>query len=222
MGIFSDLRSKLGGSPSVKQEGFSESEYVAIAAQVWASRNLNVSTFRNGDPIPEARTPEEWIEAGKTKQPAWCYYNNDSELGETYGRLYNWFAVTDKRGLVPKGWHVPTRDTRGKPENREFDQLLSHLGGEDYAGSKLKDAGTTHWSSPNKNPADNKSGFTALPGGAREASGAFWGIGGRGFWWTASAYGKDAYILGLEHGSGGADLQYIDQTSGLSVRCLRD
>ena len=224
MGIFGGLWSRLGRSgQSVKQEGFVESDCVTVGGQVWMSRNLNVSTFRNGDPIPEARTPEEWIESGTKKQPAWCYYNNDAELGVTYGRLYNWFAVSDKRGLAPKGWHVPADKEYDNQENREFGQLISHLGGDYYAGSKLKEIGTKHWREPNNAPADNTSGFTALPGGMRENSGKFESMGWHGYWWTASFWTTTtAYILTLQYDSGGAVLAYTEKMRGLSVRCLRD
>ena len=81
---------------------------VKIGDQTWMSTNLNVSKFRNGDPIPEIKTEEEWINAGKNKQPAWCYYNNDPSNGSKYGKLYNWWAVKDPRGLAPEGWHIPS------------------------------------------------------------------------------------------------------------------
>jgi hypothetical protein len=83
---------------------------VTIGTQVWMKENLNVSTFRNGEPIPEAKTAEEWKAAGAAKQPAWCYYDNDPKNGAKYGKLYNWYAVNDPRGLVPVGWHVPDID----------------------------------------------------------------------------------------------------------------
>ena len=81
---------------------------VKIGSQVWATENLNVDRFRNGDPIPQAKTAEEWQNAGNNQQPAWCYYNNDPKNGESYGKLYNWYAVNDRRGLAPQGWHIPS------------------------------------------------------------------------------------------------------------------
>lgn len=79
-----------------------------IGNQIWMSANLDVVTFRNGDLIPEAKSNEEWVNAAKAKQPAWCYYNNDPANGKKYGRMYNWYAVSDPRGLAPAGWHMPT------------------------------------------------------------------------------------------------------------------
>jgi uncharacterized protein (TIGR02145 family) len=104
---------------------------VKIGNQTWMAENLNVSTFRNGDPIPQAKTNKEWELAGKNKTPAWCYYENDPKNGEKYGKLYNWYAISDYRGLAPEGWHIPanfeynylfSNDSIGK----SFDQLKSN------------------------------------------------------------------------------------------------
>jgi hypothetical protein len=81
---------------------------IKIGSQIWASQNLEVITFRNGDNIPEAKTDEEWRTAEKEKKAVWCYYNNESENGKKYGKLYNWYAVSDSRGLAPKCYHVPS------------------------------------------------------------------------------------------------------------------
>jgi uncharacterized protein (TIGR02145 family) len=82
-------------------------QQIKIGTQTWAKKNLNVSTFKNGEVIPEAKTIEEWVKAGDDKKPAWCYYNNDPANDSIYGKLYNWYAVNDIRGLAPKGWHIP-------------------------------------------------------------------------------------------------------------------
>ena len=81
---------------------------VVIGSQEWMAENLNVERFRNGDLIPQAKSAEEWWKAGVNKQPAWCYYNNEVKNGTVYGKLYNWFAVVDPRGLAPIGWHIPS------------------------------------------------------------------------------------------------------------------
>ena len=103
---------------------------VSIGTQIWMSKNLDVSTFRNGDTIPEAKTNEEWKAADDNKQAAWCYYDNKAANGTKYGKLYNWYAVNDERGLAPVGWHVPT--------DQEWTVLSTFLGGEDVAGEKIK------------------------------------------------------------------------------------
>ncbi len=82
---------------------------VKIGNQVWTSKNLDVEQFNNGDKIPEAKTNEEWNLANKNKTSAWCYYDNDNKNGMKYGKLYNWYAITDPRGIAPKGWHIPSK-----------------------------------------------------------------------------------------------------------------
>ncbi len=104
------------------------SQTVTIGTQVWMTKNLDVATFRNGDPIPEAKTNGEWEAAGHNEQPAWCYYDNDPANGAKYGKLYNWYAVNDSRGLAPSGYHVPT--------DQEWIILTRFLGSD--AGTKMK------------------------------------------------------------------------------------
>jgi len=104
---------------------------VKIGEQEWMAENLDVVSFRNGDSIPEARTNEEWIKAAKEGRPAWCYYGNDTANGIRYGRLYNWHAVNDARGLAPIGFHIP-KDT-------EIDHLNSHISQRISYGPKSDD-----------------------------------------------------------------------------------
>lgn len=86
---------------------FAQTE-LKIGNQIWMTKNLDVGTFRNGKPIPQAKTMEEWEKAGRDMAPAWCFYNFDPKNGIKYGKLYNWFAVVDSMGLAPLGWHIPT------------------------------------------------------------------------------------------------------------------
>ena len=81
---------------------------ISIGKQVWTTENLNVEKFQNGDLIPFVETDEQWHEAGENEQPAWCYYDNDPSNGKKYGKLYNWYAIIDPRGLAPEGWHIPS------------------------------------------------------------------------------------------------------------------
>ena len=103
---------------------------VTIGTQVWMTKNLNVDKFRNGDPIPEAKTYEEWTEATENREPAWCYYDNNPDNGDRYGKLYNWYAVHDPRGLAPEGWKIPSDD--------DWSRLTDFLGGKGVAGAKMK------------------------------------------------------------------------------------
>ena len=115
------------------------SESILIGSQEWASFNLGVTTFRNGDPIPEILTDREWGMACAARKPAWCYYlnnvYNDAKY-EYYGKLYNWYAVNDPRGLTPEGWHIPS--------DEEWSILTEFLGGDIVCGEKIKS--TTKWS----------------------------------------------------------------------------
>jgi len=192
---------------------------VTIGTQVWMAKNLDVSTFRNGDPIPEAKTNEEWVKAGENQQPAWCYYFNNSANGAKYGKLYNWYAVNDSRGLAPTGWHVPT--------DEEWTILTVSLGGDEKAGAKMKSKNDWH----DDGNGTNESGFSGLPGGVRvgkyfEAGrdGKFNNnIGTRGYWWSST---ED----GTSNAWGRTQISWVDdvhrelfsKTWGFSVRCLRD
>ena len=108
---------------------------VTIGTQTWTSKNLDVSKFRNGEAIPLAKTNAEWALAGQNKQPAWCYYENKGENGTKYGKLYNWYALNDPRGLAPNGYHIPS--------NAEWTILTDNLGEE--TGTKMKS--TSGWNS---------------------------------------------------------------------------
>jgi uncharacterized protein (TIGR02145 family) len=104
------------------------SQDVKIGTQVWMSKNLDVSTFRNGEPIPQVQDQEAWR---GLKTGAWCYYANDrSSYGMKYGKLYNWYAVNDPRGLAPKGYHIPS--------DEEWTVLTDFLGGDGVAADKMK------------------------------------------------------------------------------------
>src|SRR5205085_6409714 len=134
---------------------------------------LSVSTYLNGDTIPSITDPTIWA---SLTTGAYCYYNNDSTTyAATYGKLYNWYAVNDPRGLAPLGWHIPS--------DAEWTTLENCLGGSSVAGGAMKETGITYWLSPNTS-ATNSSGFTGLPGGYRNPSdGSFYLISSNGIWW---------------------------------------
>jgi uncharacterized protein (TIGR02145 family) len=184
---------------------------VKIGSQVWTSENLYVDRFRNGDPIPQAKTAEEWQNAGKNKQPAWCYYNNDPKNGESYGKLYNWYAANDRRGLAPQGWHVPS--------DAEWTQLKEFLTDGFIAGAKMKS--TSGWDE-NGN-GTNTFGFNGLPGGYRGIYGTFVHIGKAGYWWssteTNSNYAWNHYLY-FSNGIVYSNNSFKDL--GFSVRCVKD
>ena len=187
------------------------SQTVTIGTQVWMTKNLDVSTFRNGDLIPQAKTNEEWEKAGKEGKPAWCYYKNKKKNGKKYGKLYNWHAVNDSRGLAPTGCHIPT--------DAEWTILSDYLGGEDAAGKKMKS--TSGWG--DEGNGTNSSGFSGLPGGYRFSNGDYSNVGYYGFWWSGSENdADDAYYRGLFSKLDLLSRYYYGKDRGLSVRCLRD
>jgi uncharacterized protein (TIGR02145 family) len=152
---------------------------VQIGKQIWMGENLNVDKFRNGDPIPEAKSVEEWIKAWKNDQPAWCYYDFNPANGKKYGKLYNFHAVTDPRDLAPEGWYIPWE--------REWNELTEFYGGPEAAANKIKS--TSGWDNNGNN--NKERGFAGLPGGILDSNGTFEEIGVYGYWWSQSSFGND-------------------------------
>jgi uncharacterized protein (TIGR02145 family) len=188
---------------------------VTICNQTWTAKNLDVNTYRNGDPIPQVTDPTAWV---NLTTGAWCWYNNDSATyASTYGKLYNWYAVNDPRGLAPIGWHIPT--------DAEWAVLSTCLGGDGVAGGAMKEAGTTHWNSPNGG-ATNSSGFTALPGGARGDNGAntsiFQNVGNEARFWSSTEQDAiNAFFRLIQDFSAPLYRSGFGKDNGLSVRCVR-
>ena len=145
---------------------------VQIGAQLWTTENLTVSKYRNGDEIPQVNNYDEW---NNLTTGAWCYYENSITNGAIYGKLYNWYALNDPRGLAPEGFKIPS--------DEEWNILINFLGGKDVAGGKMKPKGKKIWKNPNKD-ASNSSGFTGLPGGGRYNYDQYLGYGGN--WWTST------------------------------------
>ena len=186
-------------------------EPVVIGTQTWDKCNLNVTTYRNGDPIPEVTDTVVWE---NLTTGAWCYYNNDPLNEPIYGKLYNWYAVNDPRGLAPLGKSIPT--------DEEWTTLTTYLEGEEVAGGKMRETGLCHWSTPNTD-ATNESGFTALGGGYRVYYGLFFAIGSYGIWWSSSELTtSNAWYRLLNDNAGNVNRDYGDKEYGFSVRCLID
>ena len=179
-----------------------EENEIKIGTQTWTSKNLDVETYRNGDEIPQVKDKKEWT---NLTTGAWCYYENKGENGTTYGKLYNWYAVNDPRGLAPKGYHIPT--------DAEWTILNEGLGVADVPFIKADEAG------------NNTSGFAGLPGGSRDCYGNFYSVGAFGYWWSSSedgtynAWNSDS---DLSSGAGFAPSYFDNEQNGFSVRCLRD
>lgn len=199
-------------------------KFKEIGSQLWITENLKATSYQNGDPIPKVTSDKKWP---NLKKGAYCSYDNDEKNSKIYGYLYNWYAANDNRNICPTGWHVPTDKDwyilektlggiRETLESEEFDYKYSDIGG------KLKAKGTTLWTSPNTG-ATNETGFSALPGGARDFDADFLTINNYGFWWSSteansiSAWNRSLLYDGIFFTRGNAY-----KTIGNSVRCVCD
>jgi uncharacterized protein (TIGR02145 family) len=178
-----------------------------IKDQIWMAGNLDVSHFRNGDEITEVQTPEEWVKLGYEGKPAWCNIP-DGDTTNKSGKLYNWYAVNDPRGLAPKGWHVATDD--------EWEEMIGFLGGGVLAAMTLTD-------SLSNNKTDNTYGFSGFPAGGRDLNGQFKGYGILSMWWTSTeATESNSWMRLLNHNQCNIYLVNTSKAFGLSVRCIKD
>ena len=191
---------------------------VSIGTQIWLVENLRTTRYNNGTSIPLVTDNAEW---NNLTAPAYCWYNNDAATyKETYGALYNWYAVNTGK-LCPKGWHAP--------EDDEWKTLTDYL--PEYVGSnKIAKSMAAAWgwnADPNAgNPgndqsSNNSSGFTALPGGCHGS--AFLAVGEMGYWWHATETYEiraNAHYLYYNYSyvETGAALKY----AGYSVRCIKN
>jgi len=183
---------------------------VVIGTQTWSLFNLDVATYRNGDTVPQVTDPTAW---GTLTTGAWCWYDNSSSNGTTYGKLYNWYAVNDSRGLAPVGYHIPTAT--------EFNTLSTFLGGNTISGGKMKATGTSLWYPPNTG-ATNSSGFTGVPSGQRDFSGGFTNIQEYMFTWSKTDSGGNAAFYSLSTDNASLYTANSDKKYGMAVRLIKD
>lgn len=184
---------------------------IAIGTQIWMKENLKVTKYKNGDDIPSVSNASTWL---SLTTGAYVYYNNNAAYNTTYGKIYNWYAATDSRGLCPEGWHLPSDD--------EWTTLTDYLGGINIAGGKMKTTGTNIWISPNTG-ATNESGFSGLPGGNRVSDGSFLSIGFKGSWWSASEY-SSILIWSRQLFNDDAEVtrSFNPKSNGQYVRCVKN
>ena len=186
---------------------------ITIGTQEWMTENLRTTKYRDGTNIPLVDDNTIW--RNNVSSDAYCNYDNNNSNASTYGHLYNWFAVNSSHNIAPAGWHVPTIE--------EWNTLINYLGGEAVAGGKMKETGTTHWTSPNTS-ADNSSGFTALPGGNRSGdTGLFFNIGSNGYWWSSTQYdATNATLLTLFNSTSTITQANKIKKAGYSVLCVKN
>jgi len=193
---------------------------IKIGKQCWMKENLKTAHFRDGFAITEMEYNNDWPLTGnhgdhaKTGRAAWCYYERNKQNDYTYGKLYNWYAVTDSRNLCPTGWHVPS--------DEEFQLLSDFLGGDDSSGAHMK--AIKLWGEKDGKCADNTSGFTALPAGIRYTNGSFGRTGSDGAdFWSSSDYRRTTSLSRiLYYGGPNLGRHDFDKRTGLSVRCVGD
>ena len=208
-----------GGSTAVTFDGHTYA-LVGIGTQCWFKENLRSDNYRNGDAIPGNLTDSQWTSTSSGAQTVYgegtsaVYGGSSDEVANltSYGRLYNWYAVNDARGLCPVGFHVPSDD--------EWTVLENALGGSSVAGTALKSsaADSPPWD------GSNTSGFSALPGGNRNHyDGYFSALGNYGYWWSSSPSGSSARFRHLNSGDSNVYRNdYYGVRNGFSVRCVRD
>ncbi len=185
-------------------------EAIQTGPMIWTGKNLDVAHYRNGEPIPEVQDSAEW---STLTTGGWCYNGNKQENGKTYGKLYNWYAVNDPRGLAPDGWHVAT--------DAEWSALAKLLGGTENTGGALKSA--ILWKEEGAG-ADNKSGFDALPGGARrDTDGHFMPPGEYSRLWSSTeSTARSAWCRSLGYFDAALRRGKANKNTGFSVRCVKD
>ncbi len=181
---------------------------IILGTQEWMQQNLQVTKYRNGQALINAVTNSSW----NTTNGAYGIYGGSNVNNTNYGKLYNWYAVNDSRGLCPTGWHVPT--------TIEWATLENYLGGTSVAAGKLKTV--DGWNTPNLG-ATNESGFTGLPGGYRFTDGTYWYNLQIAQWWTSTnANTTIAHASRLYYQNEGVINSTYDKKIGSSVRCLKD
>ncbi len=187
---------------------------ITIGTQTWMAENLRTTHYRNGDAITIITEKVPW---NIITEGLYCNYNNTSNLDTiaTFGRFYNWYAITDNRNIAPVGWHIPS--------DEEWTTLTDYLGGETVAGLKLKETGTTHWQGPNTE-STNESGFTALPCGTRDFDGSSVDIGNYVNFWSNTEYSTNNIWYRFMHYNNNDFFRHnVDKkVYGLSVRCIKD
>ncbi len=191
---------------------------VIIGSQEWMAENLRTTKYANGDLIPNVTDGTQW---STLTTGAWVHYNNFSQNELPFGKLYNWFAVSDSRNVCPSGWHLPSE--------ADWDSLIYFLDPNadiinsiNSAGGKMKSIGTQYWISPNFE-ATNESGYSGLPGGCRTSNGEFTDFGFNGGWWSSDTYISNfAWYRILYYGYGFIGGMNRPKAFGFNIRCVKE
>lgn len=183
----------------------SDDPEVVINGRTWKAKNLDTEYYQNGDQIPQITDDTEWADA---TEGAWCYYEHNTANGIEYGKLYNWYAIVDNRGLAPAGWDLPT------------EQDLIDLADYTNGSNELKEVGTAHW---NQGTGTDEFGFKALGAGRRRNTGPFDQLKTYTYYWTREEYDTDqAYYGRIQDTSDTFSTNKLDKNYGFSVRLIKD
>lgn len=176
-------------------------ESVKIGSQVWAGKDLDVTTYRDGTPIPKVQDAA-----------AWSNLTTGAYSEDEYGKHYNWYAVNDSRGLAPAGWRIPTE--------ADWDFLVNTVGGANIAGQALKVCGNLNWWNDH---GQDVYLFAALPTGYRDAAGTFQGFGSTGTWWCSTgANANDAIFYWMYYDNDKVQKFTDSKKMGMTVRCIKE
>jgi len=190
---------------------------VRIGSQTWMVENLRVSKYRNGNSIPEVTNQTQWA---NLTSGAWCNFTNNASFGQSYGKLYNWHAVKDIRGICPVGWRIPTKS--------DYQTLINYLGGDSASAIKLMETGTNYWKYGRGN---NSSSFSARGGSWRGGDGSFYyWVGDIGFWWTSTKESGSTtwdlnhpWVFSINgYRSALSRDPYLSMKAGASIRCIKE
>jgi uncharacterized protein (TIGR02145 family) len=205
-------KNKTENTTTIKKSEVIIEPIIKIGSQIWMTKNLDVTHFRNGDTINQARTDKEWAECSKKQIPAWCYFKNNEKNKEKYGLLYNWYAVNDPRGLAPKGYKIPNEE--------DWNKLINRLGGEMVAAPKMRYGKIWEDSLLITSPKGN---FGAVTSGWRKNSDEkIEFINNGSYWWSSSSQTpKISWTRYLVIKAKEVRSYCYDKGSGLSVRCLK-
>ena len=202
--------------PSAKDGSGNVYHSVQIGDQTWISKNLITTKYQNGQSIPNITDSKSWT---NSTNGAYCDFNNDINIGNVYGHLYNYYSVADSRNICPSGWHIPTKI--------EWETLINYLGGPSSAGNKLKESGSLYWMSANAT-GDNSSGFSARAGSWRSQDALFYyGVktGGALFWTSTKDDPKYPWVMGIQTFGEPVKIvkdPYFESAAGTSIRCLKN
>jgi uncharacterized protein (TIGR02145 family) len=206
-------------------DGYVYSSIVLNNGQEWISENLRTTIYSNGDPIPNVPDTIQW---GGLTTGAWIYYNNNNQFENPYGKLYNWYAVSDSRNVCPIGWHVPS--------DSEWIELMNFLDPNtitspnsiyNVVGGKMKSTDSQYWLSPNTG-ANNKSGFTATGAGRLISSeptiSSFSSLKQLVSYWSSTEFsidGANCFSLSFLDDSGNRNIGHFKRY-GFSIRCIKN